>query len=204
MAYKRSHLIMKKRILLSLAILLSIHCFAQDELGYYSFSKKTDDGFVKFIAAPSSYVTIAKGSGLSEPFLPMRMNYMSLESGGKVVKEQYTLNFALISYAELNISDGGRLLLKYKDGETLTLATVEAFESDYSSGKYYVHPEYVITKEQIDTILNNGIVKLRFETLYKNIDVEPVDDRIMVHFKDKINGIEERKKDKTDTFSSGF
>ena len=62
----------------------------------------------------------------------------------------------------------------------------------------------VITKEQIDTILNNGIVKLRFETLYKNIDVEPVDDRIMVHFKDKINGIEERKKDKTDTFSSGF
>ena len=195
---------MGKRILFSLVMLLSIHCFAQDELGYYSFSKKTDDGLVKFIATPSSYVSLEKSNGLSEPYVPMSMNYMSLESEGKVLKERYTLNFALISYAKYNISDGGRLLLKYKDGETLTLATEEAFESEYSSGKYFVQPEYVITKEQIDTILNNGIVKLRFETQFMNIDVEPLYDNFMVHFKDKVNGIEKRKKNKGDTFSSGF
>ena len=196
---------MKKSILLGLVLLFSVHCSAQDELGYYSISKRTDDGLMKLIATPSSYVSIVKGAvGLREPYVPMSMNYMSLESEGKLVKERYTLNFALISVAELNISDGGRLLLKYKDGETLTLATDKAFESEYSSGSYFVHPEYVITKGQIDTILNKGIIKLRFETQYMNIDVEPLNDTFMPHFKDKVKGIEERKKDKPDTFSSGF
>lgn len=206
MAYKRPPITMKKFILFSLLLLTSINCLAQkDELGYYSFSKKTDKGLVKFIATPSSYVSLDKRTGLSEPYVPMSMNYMAIESDGKDVKEQYTLNFTLISrYVEYNISDGGRLLLKYKDGETLTLATNEAFNSEYSDGNYYVSPEYVITKDQIDSILNKGVVKLRFEIQLTNIDVEPLSDNFMIHFRDKVNGIEERKKKKQDTFSSDF
>ena len=158
------------------------------------FQKKTDKGLVKFIATPSSYVSLDKRTGLSEPYVPMSMNYMAIESDGKDVKEQYTLNFTLISsYDEYNISDGGRLLLKYKDGETLTLATNKAFNCEYSNGNYFVSPEYVITKDQIDSILNKGVVKLRFEIQLTNIDVEPLSlINFMIHFRDKVNGIEKR------------
>ena len=204
MAYKRPPKTMRNGILFSLILFLSVYGFSQDELGYYNISKKTDDGLMKLIAAPPSYVSIANGAGLSEPYVPMSMNYISLESAGKLVKERYTLNFILTSFIEYDISNGGRLLLKYKDGETLTLATDEEFKGEYRDGLYYVSPEYVITKEQIDNILNKGIIKLRFETQYMNIDVEPLNDRFMVHFKDKINGIEKRKNNTGDSFHSDF
>jgi hypothetical protein len=86
MAYKRPLTTMKMFILFSLILLVSINCLAQkDELGYYSFSEKTDNGLVKFIVTPSSFVSLDKRTGLSEPYVPMSMSYMAKESDGKEV-----------------------------------------------------------------------------------------------------------------------
>lgn len=204
MAYKSPHKAMRRIFFLSIVLFSSICCFAQDDLGYYYFSRKTDEGLVKFVATPSTYLTFEEKIDLGSPFLAMSMNYWSIQSGNNNVKDRCTINFVIPFCMDTKIQKGGRLLLKHKNGETMTLATEEEFESEYSNGNYLVSPEYTITKDNINTIKQKGVVKLRFETLLKNIDIDLKPDNFIIHFNDFINGIEERKKNNQDSFDSDF
>ena len=196
---------MRRNILLSLVLLSSICCFAQvDDMGYFNFSKKTDECFARVIGTPSKYLSFEKCIDIGSPFLAMSILYTSIQSENNSVIEIYTLNFVIPFYRDTNIQKGGRLLLKHKNGETMTLATEKGYESEYSNGNYLVCPEYTITKDNITTILQKGVVKLRFETLLKNVDIELKPDNFNVFFSEFINGIEERKKNNYDTFESDF
>ncbi len=204
MANKGPNKTMRRNILLSLVLFSSICSFAQDALGYFNFSRKTDEGFVKFVGTPSKYLSFEECIDLSSPFLAMSMNYISIQSENNSVKEKYTIYFVIPFYTDTYIPKGGRLLLKHKNGETLTLVTEKEYESEYSNGNYFVSPEYTITKDNINSIKQKGVVKLRFETLLKNTDIVIKRDDFMTLFNDCISGIEERKNSNQDSFDSDF
>lgn len=187
-------------------MLSSISGIAQDALGYYFFKQKAKEGLVTFVATPASFITYENGPELSAPFFSYSMTYVSLVSEEKdsILDERYTLNFVLTCHNDVSVQNGGRLLLKYQNGETLTLKTVKGFSGEYSDGYYLVSPEYVVTKEDIDSIIQKGVVKLRFETLFNNIDVEPNKKDFVVHTVDFVKGIEKRKNNKEDSFNSDF
>ena len=195
---------MKKSILCSLFLCLIVYCHAQDEYGYYNYSKKTKDGSFRFISTPSKFLTYDLCPDLGSPFLPMRMDYLLLLPINEVPQEQYTISFTMPCNKSYSIQDGGRLLIKHEDGSTLTLTVKEGCDSEYNDGKYYLSPVYNISKENIDSIAQKGVIKLRFETILKNIDVELKSERFLMFFNDFIKGIEERKNSNQDSFESNF
>lgn len=197
---------MKKYILYFVFMLSSISGIAQDALGYYYFKKKAKEGMVTFVATPAKSITYEKGAELYAPFFSYSMTYVSLvsEDKGSILDERYTLNFVLTCSNNVSVQKGGRLLLKYQNGETLTLKTDKEFPGEYIDGYYLVSPEYRVSKEDIDSIIQKGVIKLRFETLFNNIDLEPNKKDFVVHTVDFIKGIEKRKNNTEDTFNSDF
>ena len=197
---------MRRIVLLCIILFSTLYSVAQDAAGYYTFSKKTDAGlFVKLIAAPYKSLSYEKCTNMSSQFLPMNLGYISIKSKSEeLINEKYIISFVVQSYGDISINKGGRLLIKYKDGETLTITTDKGAESEYDDGKYVVSPEYALTKDNITTILKKGVVKLRIETIFNNIDIEFKSENFMLYFNDFVNEIEKRKNNDKDSFDSDF
>ena len=72
-----------------------------------------------------------------------------------------------------------------------------------SDGKYHAVVSYVITTQQLNSIINVGATKFRIETLLRNLDVEP-DFDVAEATKEYKAGLYDRLKNKKDSFTSGF
>lgn len=198
MAYKRPNITMKKYIMLLMALFMSINGHTQDAFGYFNISQKTKDGILHFIGTPLRSVTFNKGDDSWRSDLLYSIDYYSLkkEEDNSIIKENYTLHFILTSFKEINIRNGGKLLIKYSDGEILTLTTDKYFRCEYDREGYNtVSPDYTIAKDDLDKIIKKGVAKLCFETTAQNVDIY-VDKSFLMRTTDFVEGIEERQKNK--------
>ena len=126
--------------------------------------------------------------------------------GGSIISEFVSVNFKNILVRCKSYKKG-----QYEKAlfETFLIIDELLKNKKINSFIYETHYQQEKEKEKIEEVENKrpnkeSIIKLRFETQYMNIDVEPLNDRFMVHFKDKINGIEKRKNNTGDSFHSDF
>lgn len=197
---------MRRVILLYLFLFPFITCFAQDAYGYYDVTENIEDGMMRIIASPSKFVEYKKCPYLMQTFFGYSMHYDLIKKKEEVSFESYYLCFFLPLFDQVTIPKGGRMLMKFNDGDTLSLVTDKEAKGHYSNGYYLTTPEYIVSKDKIDSIIRKGVVKLRIETEYKNIDIE-LTEAFARHTEALFDGIEKRRnksKQKDSDFYSDF
>lgn len=194
---------MKKFLVLLFILFPVINCIGQDEEGYIDISRNVGEGSVRYISTPIKFIMYNDFSDMDAPNVSYSISYYILKEDDSHQKDNYMLDFVIYGKDNLAIPKGGRLLLKHKDGQTLTLTTENEHESEYSDGKYIISANYNATKDNIDAIIDKGVIKLRFETVLKNFDITPKNN--MASFTQEfVDGIENRLKSKKDSFTSDF
>lgn len=195
---------MKKCILLFCVLFSSILSFAQDSSGYQYYSQRGEKGVLRFVITPQKFITYDDCDDLSFTSFSMGISCISAKMDDNSLKEKYTLDFMLPCYSNKYIDKGGRLLLKYENGDTLTIETDNDIKSDYSNGQYFFCPKYVVTKDDLKQIIQKKVVKMRFEAFSSNIDLKPNKESFVSIIKDFVDGIETRLNNNVDSFNSDF
>ena len=118
----------------------------------------------------------------------------------------YYLNFRVVEKAQ--IDTGRKLLLKLSDGNIITLENSKKIGPlDYDSyvGEYqviyWVIPTYLISREDIVRIIEQGVVKIRIETDTDSIDRDVKASRIKDVLKKCLRNIDETMQKKKDIYS---
>ena len=194
----------KKVMLLFAFLLLGIGGFAQDAEGYFDIKRKQPDGStLRYICSPDSDIQNHFGRSLeNKPYVTYKN---SLAGINKQVK--YRFGFTIFDKFPFSIPQGGRLLLKFKNGQTATLTTSDYNECEYKNingiDTYWVTASYVVPTKTLDKIISVGVTKIRIETKVRNYDIEPERDfaDLTKEFK---TGIYTRYNNKQDTFTSDF
>ena len=163
---------MKTLVLLFLSLMSCVNAFAQDSEGYFDITQQ--NGALRHIQSPNKDIQNTKWGNMEKKPYVQYYNALSKEPKKNL---QYKLGFLIMWQFDFQIPKGSRLLIKYKDGTTITLKTNTDNTStlDYFNGssKYYTSVSYVITNQQLDKIIKVGVTKIRIETLVKNFDIEP-------------------------------
>ena len=82
-----------------------------------------------------------------------------------------------LNEGQMTIAKGRKLLLKFKDESVMELENVREIElidnkleHSRTTSYYLVYPQYVVTEEQLDKIMNNEVIKLRIENNVEFLD----------------------------------
>lgn len=113
------------------------------------------------------------------------------------------LNFNMSNYN--GIAEDGRLLLKTKTGDNITLKSIST-RSGKKGGKYryYLPAMYLITKNQINQIIKSGgLSKARVEFISGKVDLNFADNSLYTFLKNANTKIDETLT-KKDTFNEDF
>lgn len=144
---------MKNYIFLFLFVINSFTSFGQCK-----FKRDEVDEFTKNVVRETKYVSVA---GV------FSQNYTI---SFKQVNDSYYLKFAYGSTGTFSmvIGKGDQLMLKFDNDSVLSLESMELtsarhYFSQYSNGTS-IECTYYITKEQIETLSKNRVVKIRFYT----------------------------------------
>lgn len=201
---------MKKLILLSLAFLSFLNAMAQqDAEGYFDITQKQDNGnTLRHLQTPYQEI---KKKAIVEPkeydtdIFVSYYNVLTsetLRNGTK--KNLYKIGFDIEDHIDFSVVKDNRLLIKLKNGQTITLKLAEDAPSQYlSDGKYHASASYVINAQQLNNIIAIGVTKFRIEAQIRYFDIEPDFDvaKVTKEFK---AGLYDRLKNKKDSFTSGF
>lgn len=199
---------MKKVLFLFAVLLSSLNGFAQDSDGYYDISRKQPNGStLRYIRTPDLDIQNHFGRSLdTKPYVTYN-NSLSSETKGNNKQVKYRLGLTIFDKFDFSIPKGGRLLLKFKNGQTATLTTADQNDSEYKiiNGMecYWVTASYTIPTQTLNKIINIGVSKIRIESKVRNFDIEPEQD-FGTLTKDFKTGIYERYNNKKDSFTSDF
>lgn len=181
---------------------------AQDSEGYFDVSRTVTGKSLRLIQSPNVDIQNKMTGNLETKKYVAYYNSLGIETptkGKKTVK--YKIGFLIMDHFDFSIPKNSRLLIKFKNGQTMTLTTADDNESDYKSisglDRYYVSASYVVTEQQLNKIISQGISKIRIEAGVRNFDVIPEVDmaKITKEFK---TGIYDRYNNKKDSFTDGF
>ncbi len=209
-AYKRPLVTMKKLVLFLLAMLPYVSIMAQqDSEGYWDITQKQDNGItLRHLQTPYQRIrrkVIVEPKNLDTDIFVSYYNVLTSETfknGKKRVR--YKLGFSIEDHIDFDVVKNDRLLIKLKNGQLITLKTSEDCPANYlSDGKYHASVSYVVTAQQLNSIVNFGVTKFRIETQFRNLDVEP-DFDVAETTKEYKTGLYDRLKNKKDSFTSGF
>lgn len=129
-----------------------------------------------------------------------------IDSNGE---ENYFLGLTL-NEGIMTFNKGRKLLLKFQDDSIMELENIEEIEltdnkleQSLSHSFYLVYPEYPVTKEQIQNIINNEIVKIRIENNSEYFDRNIKKNKFSKGIKSAYEDIQEKKLTKKDIYE-GF
>lgn len=207
MAYKRSRNKMKKLLLFSF-FLSCLSGFAQDSEGYFDITQKDNGKTIRFIQSPDRDIQNTMTGNIETKKYVAYYNNLSSTKNSKGAKQiQYKLGFLIMDIFDFDIPKNSRLLIKFKNGQTMTLTTNTNNTSSlkYIDGlkRYYTSASYIITTQQLNRIINLGVSKIRIETQVRNIDVEPKVDFSELTKEFKV-ALYDRLNNKKDSFTDGF
>jgi hypothetical protein len=210
MAYKHSTITMKKLIVLMLAILPYLNILAQqDSEGYWDITQKQDNGSVlRHIQTPDKDIknkAIVQQKALDTDIFVSYYNILTSETAKNGAKKvQYKIGFNIVDHIDFNVVKNNRILIKLKNGQTITLKTTKDVPARYlSDGKYHATVSYTISLQQLNNIIKSGATKFRIETQVRNLDIIPDFDvsEVTKAFK---KGLYDRLNNKKDSFTDGF
>jgi collagenase-like PrtC family protease len=198
---------MKKLLLLMMATILCLNTMAQqDAEGYWDITQKQDNGStLRFLQSPENRI---KKKAIVDKYdtdiFVSYYNILTKETSRKGTKIQYKIAFDIEDHIDFDVVKNNRLLIKLKNGQLITLRTNKDCPASYmSDGKYHAVVSYVITTQQLNSLINVGATKFRIETQLRNLDVEP-DFDVAEATKEYKTGLYDRLKNKKDSFTSGF
>ncbi len=201
---------MRKFFVFLLAILPYLNLLAQlDTEGYWDITQKQDNGSVlRYIRTPDKDI---KNKAIVLPkeldtniFVSYHIVLTSETARNGAKKVQYRIGIDIVDHIDFNVIKDNRLLIKLKNGQTITLRADEDCPSRYLlDGKYHATVNYLISTAQLNTIIKIGATKFRIETQARNLDVTP-DFDVSEVTKDFKKGLYDRLINKKDSFSDGF
>lgn len=190
-----------------MATILCLNTMAQqDAEGYWDITQKQDNGStLRFLQSPESRI---KKKAIVDKYdtdiFVSYYNILTKETSRKGTKIQYKIAFDIEDHIDFDVVKNNRLLIKLKNGQLITLRTNKDCPASYmSDDKYHAVVSYVITTQQLNSLINVGATKFRIETQLRNLDVEPDFDVAEVT-KEYKTGLYDRLKNKKDSFTSGF
>lgn len=199
---------MKKLFLFIFALVSCLNIVAQDSEGYFDVSRTVTGKSLRLIQSPNVDIQNKMTGDLETKKYVAYYNSLGIETptkGKKTVK--YKIGFLIMDHFDFSIPKNSRLLIKFKNGQTMTLTTADDNESDYKSisglDRYYVSASYVVTEQQLNKIISQGISKIRIEAGVRNFDVIPEVDMAKFTKEFKV-GIYDRYNNKKDSFTDGF
>lgn len=178
----------------------------KDAEGYWDITQKQDNGStLRFLQSPENRINKkAIVDKYDTDIFVSYYNILTKETSRKGAKIQYKIAFDIEDHIDFDVVKNNRLLIKLKNGQLITLRTNEDCPASYlSDGKYHAFVSYVITMQQLNSIINVGATKFRIETQLRNLDVEP-DFDVAGATKEYKAGLYDRLKNKKDSFTSGF
>lgn len=207
MAYKNSHTQMKKLLLLMLAVLPCLNAMAQQDTdGYWDITQKQDNGStLRYLQSPEKLIKKkAVVDKYDTDIFVSYYNILTKETSRKGTKIQYKIAFDIEDHIDFDVVKNNRLLIKLKDGQLITLRTNKDCPAKYmSDGRYHAVVSYVVTTQQLNSIINVGVTKFRIETQLRNLDVEP-DFDVAEATKEYKTNLYDRLNNKKDSFTDGF
>lgn len=202
---------MKKILLLTLTLFAILNANAQpDSEGYFDVTQKQDNGsLLRHIQTPYKEIknkAIVEKKEYDTDVFVSYYNVLTSEtfrSGTK--KTLYKIGFLIADHIDFNVVKNNRLLIKLKNGQTITLRTAKDVSAQYyyERDKYYASVSYIITTQQLNSIINIGATKFRIETQVRYLDIIP-DFEVSEVTKEYKTGLYNRLKNKKDSFTSGF
>lgn len=192
-----------KKILLFAALLSCLTTFAQDSEGYFDISREN----MRYICSPGADIQNHFAGSLDKKAYVTYNNSLYSETKGKYKQVKYRLGFTIFDKFDFSIPEGARVLLKFKNGQTVTLTTKDGGNSEYRIINgiecYWVTASYVVPAQTLNKIINVGISKIRIETQVRNFDVIPEQD-IAALTKEYKAAIYKRYNGQKDSFNSDF
>ena len=170
---------MKKILFLFFALFLSLNVMSQqDSEGYFDITQKDNGITLRHIQTPDKVIrkkAIVIPKEYDTNIYVSYYNILTSETRRNGVKKvQYKIGFAIEDNIDFSIIKNNRLLIKLKNGQTITLKTAADIHARYlSDGKYHASPSYPITIQQLNSIIKTGATKFRIETQVRNLDIEP-------------------------------
>lgn len=119
--------------------------------------------------------------------------------------------FLTLNEGEMTIDKGRKLLLKFKDETVMELENVKdielidnKLEHSRTTSYYLVSPQYPVTKEQLEKIMKNEVIKLRIENDVEFLDRTIKKNRFSQGIKKAYEDIHNKVKSTNNSLYEGF
>ena len=185
---------MKKILLLLVGIIVSVNAFAQIRV-----DKVEDDGSRIIISNDHNiYTGWTNAASVS-------VIYVLTPSG----EELYQIHLCF-NEGKMQFDIGRKLLLKFADDSVMEFSNItEIGPADYEyrvtdfGTSYYTYPDYLITEEEIQKIVNGNVIKIRVENNLEYFDRIIKKNKFSLAIRDSYQAIQSRKDVKNDVYE-GF
>lgn len=132
--------------------------------------------------------------------------------GGKLKEPtSYFVTFQPYSYGTFSFSEGSKLLIKNMNDSVMTKTCTKAYPTQSQfvqiffvpATRYYASVVYMVSEDELNTLITDGVKKLRFQVTGETFEKEYKKDKIGKFLKKAKKNIDEAL-EKQKSFESGF